>query len=207
MTRIKICGVTDAAAFDTVVAIGADYVGFNFFPPSPRYVTPADAASLSTRHAGGPRRVGLFVEPSDDEIETILAAVPLDILQLYGAPARAAELRARFGLPVWRPAGVATASDLPAGMEGADALLIETKAPPDSTRPGGNARTFDWSLMAGWTPPGPWLLAGGLDADNVAAAIAATGAPVVDVSSGVESSKGKKDPMLIRAFAAAVRGG
>ena len=207
MTQIKICGVNDAAGFDAIVEIGADYVGFNFFPPSPRYVTPEDAASLSARHAGGPRRVGLFVNPAEADIEAALAAIRLDILQLYVAPARAAGLRARFGIPVWRAVGVAATADLPTGMAGADGLLIEAKAPKEATRPGGNARTFDWSLLSGWTPPGPWALAGGLDAGNVAAAIAATGAPVVDVSSGVELSKGKKDPALIRAFAAAVRAG
>ena len=207
MTRIKICGVTDAAAFDAVVEIGADYVGFNFFPPSPRYVTPSNVASLSARHEGGPRRVGLFVDPSEADIDAALAAIRLDILQLYVAPARAAELRARFAIPVWRAVGVLGAADLPTEMAGADALLVETKAPADATRPGGNARTFDWGVLSGWTPPGPWMLAGGLDPDNVTAAIRATGAPVVDVSSGVERGKGHKDPGLIRAFAAAVRAG
>jgi phosphoribosylanthranilate isomerase len=205
MTRIKICGLTDEAGFDTAVDAGADYVGFNFFPPSPRAVTPARAAALSARAQGGPLRVGLFVDPTDADIETTLAAVHLDILQPYVAAERAAEIRARFALPVWRPVGVSRREDLPQDAAGADALLVEAKPPAGATRPGGNAARFDWSLLAGWTPPAPWILAGGLDPDNVAVAIRATHAPTVDVSSGVERGKGRKDPALIRAFIAAAR--
>jgi len=207
MTAIKICGLNDASGFDAVVAVGTEYIGFNFFPPSPRYVTPAQAAALSARHVGGPLRVGLFVDPSDEEIAAVLAALPLDILQLYAPAARAAELRGRFGLPVWRAVGVAGAEDLPRDCGGADALLVEAKPPPGATRPGGNATTFDWSVLAGWTAPCPWILAGGLTTENVGAAIRATHAPVVDVSSGVERAKGVKDAGLIARFAAAARAG
>jgi phosphoribosylanthranilate isomerase len=186
--RVKVCGLNSEAAFDAAVAAGADWVGFVFFPPSPRFVTPARAAELSARSPGGPPRVGLLVEPT----------------QVYGAVDPTA-LRARFGREVWRAAGVSVATDLPRGMGDADALLIDAKPPKDATRPGGNAQPFDWGIMRGWAAPGPWLLAGGLTVENVAQAIQLTSAPAVDVSSGVESAPGVKDPDLIRAFVAAVR--
>ena len=147
--QVKICGINDPVAFDTAIAAGADWVGFNFFPPSPRFVTPARAAELSARSPGGPRRVGLFVDPSPETIAATLDTVRLDILQLYGTPDIPA-LRARFGLPIWRAVGVATAADLPRDAGGADRLLLEAKPPPDATRPGGNAVRFDWSLLRGW---------------------------------------------------------
>ncbi len=205
MTQVKICGVNDAVAFDTVIATAADYVGFVFFPPSPRFVTPTQAAALSARHTGGPKRVALLVKPDDDLVADVVATLHPDILQLYAPIARVAELRARFGLPVWRAVGVSQAADLPTSADGADALLIEAKPPTDATRPGGNATVFDWSLLAGWKPGYDWLLAGGLTPDNVAAAIAATEAPGVDVSSGVETTPGVKDAAMIRAFVKAAR--
>ena len=206
MIRVKICGITTAEGFDSAVAAGADWVGFNFFPPSPRHVTPARAAQLAARARHGPIVVGLFVDPTDAAIADALAAVPLDILQIYAAPTRVADIRSRFGVPVWRAVGVSTSADLPGMAEGADALVIEAKPPPDVTRPGGNAVTFDWSVMAGWVPPCDWLLAGGLTPDNVAAAIRATRALAVDVSSGVERLRGVKAPDLVHAFIAAARG-
>ena len=114
--------------------------------------------------------------------------------------------RDRFGLPVWRPVGIATRADLPASAGDADALLLEAKPPADATRPGGNAVRFDWAMLNGWTAPAPWLLAGGLTPDNVAEAIRLTGAVAVDVSSGVEKEKGRKDPALIRSFIERARG-
>ena len=152
------------------------------------------------------KRVGLFVEPSEAEIAAALAAAALDILQLYTS----AERMPRAPRPV-RPAGLArrrhrVPADLPTTAEGADALLLDAKPAPDATRPGGNALRFDWSLIADWAAPAPWILAGGLTADNVAEAIRATGATIVDVSSGVESAPGRKDPALIRAFLAAAKG-
>ncbi|MGA3401362.1 MAG: phosphoribosylanthranilate isomerase [Acetobacteraceae bacterium] len=202
--RVKICGINDPAAFDTAVAAGAAYVGFAFFPPSPRYVTPAQAAALSARHPGGPLRVGLFVDPTAEAIAAALDAVRLDVLQLYGR-VDFPGFRARFGLPLWRAIGIDTAADLPREAGDADALLLEAKPPPAATRPGGNAARFDWSLLRDWTAPGPWILAGGLTPDNVAEAIRATGATLVDVSSGVERARGVKDPALIRAFIANAR--
>ena len=203
--KVKICGINDPPAFDTAVACGADWIGFVFFPPSPRYVAPALAAALSARSPGGPRRVGLFVKPSVEAIAATLGTVRLDILQLYGADAELPALRERFGLSVWRAVGVGTAADLPGDAAGADMLVLEARSPPDATRPGGNAVSFDWSLLLGWRAPVPWILAGGLTADNVAQAIRATGAEAVDVSSGVETSPGVKDPALIRRFIANAR--
>ena len=204
IVRIKICGITTAEGMDAVVAAGADWVGFNFFPASPRYSAPAAAAALAAR-PGAPAKVGLFVAPTDAEIADILAAVPLDVLQIYADAARAADIRARFNLPVWRAIGVATQADLPRDAQGVDGFLIEAKPPPGATRPGGNAVAFDWSILAGWRAPAPWLLAGGLTQANVADAIRATAAPAVDVSSGVERQAGIKDPALVAAFAASAR--
>jgi len=203
--RVKICGLNSEAAFDAAVAAGADWVGFVFFPPSPRFVTPARAAALSARMPGGPPQVGLFVDPTEAMIAEVLASVPLDVLQVYAAVDPAA-LRAQFGRAVWRATGVSTAADLPGEMTGADSLLLDAKPPKAATRPGGNATPFDWGIMRGWVAPGPWLLAGGLTAANVVEAIRVTGTPAVDVSSGVESAPGVKDPELIRAFVEKVRG-
>lgn len=201
--KVKICGINDAASFDTVIDAGADWVGFVFFPPSPRYITPEAAAALSARAPDGPSRVGLFVNPTADQIAATLDVIRLDVLQLYGADVAA--LRTRFGLPVWCAVGVDSPTDLPTDSRGADRLLIEAKPPPDATRPGGNAVSFDWTLLRGWKSPVPWVLAGGLTPANVAAAIRETGARAVDVSSGVEKAKGVKDPALIRAFIANAR--
>ena len=205
MIRVKICGINSDAAFDAAVAAGADWIGFVFFPPSPRAVTPAQAAALSARHEGGPLRVGLFVQPETEAVAAALAAVKLDVLQIYDTPARTAELRARFGVPVWRAVGVSVPADLPTEAGGVDGFVIEPKPPSGATRPGGNAVALDWTLTAGWQAPLPWLLAGGLTPDKVADAIRASGAAAVDVSSGVERARGEKDPALIRAFVAAAR--
>jgi phosphoribosylanthranilate isomerase len=205
MTQVKICGINDPLAFDTAVGAGADWVGFVFFPPSPRYVTPETAAALSRRIAGGPPRVGLFVNPDAAAIARVLDTVKLDILQIYGALDDLPAIRTRFGLPLWRAVGINSAADLPSNPSGADRLLLEAKPPAGASRPGGNATTFDWSVLRGWSAPAPWLLAGGLTPANVAIAIRETGADAVDVSSGVESSKGVKDAALIRAFIAAAK--
>jgi phosphoribosylanthranilate isomerase len=205
MTKVKICGINDPEAFDTAVAAGADWVGFVFFPPSPRFVTPQAASALSGRIAGGPPRVGLFVKPTLTEIAQVLAAVQLDVLQIYGALDDLAAIHARFGVPVWRAVGIESAADLPTDRLGADWLLLEAKPPAGANRPGWNATIFDWSLLRGWAAPAPWVLAGGLTPDNVVAAIRETGAQAVDVSSGVETERGVKNPALIRAFVAAAR--
>jgi phosphoribosylanthranilate isomerase len=205
MTLVKICGINDPVAFETAVEAGADWVGFVFFPPSPRFVTPEAAAALSARATAGPPRVGLFVDPSEAAIARVLDVIKLDILQIYGALDHLAAIEARFGLPIWRATGLSTAADLPTHALGADRLLLEAKPPAGADRPGGNATTFDWAILRGWAAPAPWVLAGGLTPDNVAGAIRATGAEAVDVSSGVESRKGAKDPSLIRAFITAAK--
>ena len=210
-TEVKICGIRDAAALAAAAEAGADHVGFVFFPPSPRCLTPAEAAALSATRPGGPKRVGLFVDATDDAIAAVLAAVPLDILQLQGAetPERAAAIRARFGLPVMKALGIGAPEDFAAVEAFApvvDRFLFDAKPPPGAALPGGNAQPFEWRLLAGRAIPKPWLLAGGLTAGNVAEAIRTAGAPGVDVSSGVERARGGKDPALIRAFIAAARG-
>jgi phosphoribosylanthranilate isomerase len=203
--RVKICGINAPSAFDAAAEAGADWVGFVFHPASPRHVTPARAALLSGRLRSGPARVGLFVEPTDDELAEALDAVRLHALQIYAPVERIARIRAMFGIPVWRPIAVESLSDLPEDGGIAAALVIEPKAPADATRPGGNGTSMDWRLLHDWQPQTSWLLAGGLTPDNVAKAISESGATAVDVSSGVESSSGVKDPALIAAFVQAAR--
>ncbi|MCX8135283.1 MAG: phosphoribosylanthranilate isomerase [Roseococcus sp.] len=209
--EVKICGVNSAEALAWAAEAGADFVGFVFFPPSPRAVTPDQAAAISARHPGGPRRVGLFVDPDDATLAATLAAVPLDLIQLHGeeTPERVAAVRARFGLPVMKALGIGGEADLAAiasHARVADRLLLDARPPPGAALPGGNAAPFDWALARRVAIPVPWLLAGGLTPGNVAAALAASGAPGVDVSSGVERARGVKDAALIRAFIAAARG-
>jgi phosphoribosylanthranilate isomerase len=203
--RVKICGLNDEAAFDSAIAAAVDWVGFVFYPPSPRAVSPARAASLSGRTAGGAQRVGLFVEPELAQVRAVLDSVKLDILQIYGTRQLVADIHQEFGLPVWHAVGVRSRQDLPTDFDDAAAFVIESKAPAGATRPGGNATSFDWSVLRNWHPGTPWLLAGGLTPDNVAAAIRRTAATAVDVSSGVETAPGIKSAALIARFVAAAR--
>jgi phosphoribosylanthranilate isomerase len=210
--EVKICGVNTPEALAAAAEAGADFAGFVFFPPSPRAVTPAQAGALSRGLLGGPRRVGLFVDPDDDALAATLAAVPLDVIQLHGAetPARVAAVRARFGVPVMKAIGIGDAADvatIPGFAAVSDRLLLDAKPAPGAALPGGNAHPFEWGLLAGVTVGRPWLLAGGLTPGNVARAITAAGAPGVDVSSGVEVARGVKDAGLIRDFVAAARRG
>ena len=207
---VKICGIKDVTGLEAAREEGADMVGFVFFPPSPRAVTPAEAGLLVRSYAGGPKRVGLFVDPDDATLAATLAEVPLDILQLHGeeSPARAGKIRARFRKPVMKALGIGSKADLARLADYADQVdyfLLDARPPPDSALPGGNALAFDWSLMKGEQPPRPWLLAGGLTPDNVAEAIIASGATGVDVSSGVERARGIKDPVAIAAFITAAK--
>jgi phosphoribosylanthranilate isomerase len=207
---VKICGIKDVAGLEAAREAGADMLGFVFFPPSPRAVTPAEAGLLVRSYAGGPKRVGLFVDPDDATLAATLAEVPLDILQLHGeeTPARAGEIRARFRKPVMKALGIGSKADLARLSDYADQVdyfLLDARPPAGSALPGGNALAFDWALMKGEHPPRPWLLAGGLTPDNVAEAIAASGAKGVDVSSGVEGARGIKDPVTIAAFITAAK--
>lgn len=206
---IKICGVSTPGALDAAIHGRADYVGFVFFAPSPRNLTPRDAAPLAARAAGRTRRVGLFVDAADALIAEAVAAGQLDALQLHGneTPARAARLQAMFKLPVWKAIAVASAADIEraaAYVGAADLILFDAKT-PRGTLPGGMGLAFDWSLLTGWRNRAPWGLAGGLNPDNVAEAARLTGAPLVDTSSGVESAPGVKDVDRIAAFCRAAR--
>lgn len=206
---IKICGISTGEALEAAIRTRADYAGFVFFPKSPRNVSPAEAARLSERAGGRIARVGLFVDATDDTIAEALAAASLDVLQLHGAetPERAAQLRARFGVPVWKALSVACAEDVARAHAYAGAIervLFDAKTPKGAL-PGGMGLSFDWKLVANWNGPLAWGLAGGLSPDNVAEAVRLTGSPLVDTSSGVESEPGVKDEGRITAFCAAVR--
>lgn len=208
--RVKICGLTTPEAVGAAVQAGAAYVGFVFFPRSPRHLTIAAARALALLVPSGVAKVALTVDLDDAGLDAILAQVPLDMLQLHGAepPARVAAVRARHGLPVMKAVGVAGPADLAvlAAYEGvADQILLDAKPAPGAVLPGGNGLPFDWGLIAGRRWPGPWILAGGLVAGNVAQAVRLTGARQVDVSSGVESAPGVKDAALIRVFVAAAQ--
>lgn len=205
MTQVKICGLREGASFDAAIEAGADYVGLVFYSKSPRFVEVAQAASLAQRARAGAKLVGLFVSPSTDEVAAVLESVPLDILQIYGTAEQASAVRARFNCPVWRQLGVSSKADFPADDEAMDGFVVEAKPPAGATRPGGNGVLADWDLLAGFKPARPWLLAGGLNPDNVAVALARVKAPGVDVSSGVETAPGEKSPALIRQFIKAVR--
>lgn len=208
--KVKICGISTAEAMAAAVEGGAAFVGLVFYPPSPRAVTPAEAAALATAVPAGIVKTGLLVDADDPTIEAILKDVPLDLLQLHGqeSPERVAEVKARFGLPVMKVVKLRQPGDLEAVepfLGVADRLLFDAKPPAAMTGalPGGNAVAFDWSLLAGTRWPLPWMLAGGLTPENVARAVAISGAPAVDVSSGVEDAPGRKSLPKIKSFLAA----
>lgn len=209
--RVKICGLRDRAGVDAAAAAGAAYVGFVFFAKSPRALTLAAARDLAPEVPVGIAKVALVVDADDDLIDAIARDIAIDMFQLHGAetPARVAEVRARTGLPVMKAVGIAEAADL-GRLEDyfpvADQILVDAKPPRDAVLPGGNGLSFDWRLLQGRRWPRPWMLAGGLTAANVAEAVRLTGARQVDVSSGVESAPGIKDPDLIAAFVRAAQG-
>lgn len=207
----KICGINDAASMQAAVDNGAEFVGYVFYPQSPRSVSPGTAAQLAAMAPEGVTKVGLFVDPDNLLISQVLNEVSLDILQLHGdeTPSRCEEIRERFKLPVMKAIKVANLDDVDFANNYSrvvDWLMFDAKAPQSrpGALPGGNALAFDWTLLAGWVWPVPWMLAGGLNADNVATAVARSGAQFVDVSSGVESAPGKKDPAEIARFLEAV---
>ncbi len=211
---VKICGVNDMAAAQAAVAGGAQFVGFVFYPPSPRYVTPEAARELAQSVPEGITKVGVVVDPKDDLIETLVRRSGLDMLQFHGneAPGRVFEIRTRFGVQAMKAIKVARAEDLDAALpyaRAADWIMFDSKAPPGRTdvMPGGNAVAFDWQVLATAdleraTGGRPWMLSGGLTVDNVAEAVEITGSRAVDVSSGVEKRPGIKDPDMISAFLA-----
>jgi phosphoribosylanthranilate isomerase len=208
--QVKICGITSADAADAAVRAGADFGGLMFHTGSSRNLNPQQAASLAARLRGRLRIVAVVADAKDDEVAAAIAAANPDFLQLHGreTPDRTGEIRARFGKPVIKVIPVAEASDLAqaAAYEAvADMLMFDAKAPERAVRPGGHGVAFDWQLLRGRSFSRPWLLAGGLDADNVARAIRSAAAPGVDVSSGVESAPGVKNPEMIRAFVANAR--
>ncbi len=207
---VKICGLSTPEALDVALDAGADMVGFVFFPPSPRNVTPAAADALGRGVRGRALKVALTVDANDALFEAIVKNLKPDLLQLHGreTPARLAALRARFSLPVMKAIPVEIKSDL-AAIETyeavADRLLFDARAPREATRPGGLGKSFDWRLLENLDLDIPFMLSGGLDAGNVGEALRITRAPGVDVSSGVERSPGQKDPDKIRAFIRAAR--
>lgn len=208
---IKICGLITPETLEAAIKARADHVGFNFYPPSPRYLTPAAAPDLAARAEGRIMRVGLFVDADDAAIAEAVSAARLDAIQLHGqeSPERAAQVRARFGLPIWKALSVASAADVDraeAYAGAADLILFDAKT-PKGTLPGGMGLSFDWNLVARWKGPMAWGLAGGLTSGNVAEAVARTGAPLIDTSSGVETAPGIKDADLIAAFCRAARAG
>ncbi len=210
MVDAKICGINDATAMRTAVAAGARFVGLVFYPPSPRSLEPGAAAELAALVPDGITRVGLFVDPEDTYVDAVLAEVALDMLQLHGSetPGRCRELRARTGLPVMKAIKVSTRADIDAAdayIGSVDWLMFDAKAPADleNALPGGNALAFDWTLLANAQFSVPWMLAGGLNPENVMEAVRESGAGVVDVSSGVENAPGRKDPARIEAFLSA----
>lgn len=208
--RVKICGLRTAADVAAVAAAGAAYAGFVFFPKSPRHLTLEAARDLALSAPEGLCKVALVVDMDTADLDALVEAVPLDMLQLHGheTAERVAEVKARYGLPVMKAMGVAGEGDLAALREMslvADQILVDAKPAPGAL-PGGNGLAFDWRLLVGRKWLCPWMLAGGLTADNVAQAVQQTGARQVDVSSGVESAPGVKDPAKIAAFVEAAKG-
>jgi len=207
---VKICGLKTPEALDVALEAGADMVGFVFFPPSPRHVGLAAAAELGRRVGDRARKVALIVDADDVLLKSITDALRPDLLQLHGAetPARVQAIKARFGLPVMKAIAVEARADLAAVKRYdtvADRLLFDARAPREATRPGGLGKPFDWHLLEELDLAVPYMLSGGLDPDNVAAALRITSAPGVDVSSGVERAPGEKDHDKIRAFIRAAR--
>ena len=208
---VKICGLTTSEDLAAAVEAGTRYVGFNFFPKSPRYVDIATATKLAGEVPFGVAKVALVVDETDAFLDELTETVAIDMLQLHGkeTPERVTEVKARYGLPVIKAIGIAgpeEVSKIDLYSRVADQLLIDAKAPKGADLPGGNGVPFDWRLLADkkyWTVP--WMLAGGLTVDNVAEAIRLTGAKQVDLASAVESSPGRKDPAKMRAFVKAAQ--
>jgi phosphoribosylanthranilate isomerase len=206
----KICGVTTPEAARAALDGGAAYLGFMFFEKSPRHIAVEAAARLAEPVRGKLKVVAVTVDPTDAEVDRIAKGLRPDLIQLHGreTPARAREVAQRSGVGVIKVVPVSDSADLAAAAayeQVADHLMFEGKPPKDATRPGGLGAAFDWTLLSGRRFRRPWMLAGGLDPWNLAEAVRASGAPIVDVSSGVERGPGLKDPALITAFLDAAR--
>ncbi|HVT26146.1 MAG TPA: phosphoribosylanthranilate isomerase [Rhizomicrobium sp.] len=207
---VKICGINSAEAADAAARAGADFAGLMFHPKSPRHVTPEDARSLAQRLRDKVRIVAVIVDPRDEDIVHAMNNAVPDFLQLHGSesPARVGEIREKFGIPIIKVLPVAEAADfanLPAYEDAADMLMFDAKPPANADRAGGHGVAFDWQLLRSRTISRPWFLAGGLTPENVSRAIAAANAAAVDVSSGVETAPGVKNPELIQSFIASAR--
>jgi phosphoribosylanthranilate isomerase len=206
---IKICGLKSDAALAAALAGGATHVGFIFFEKSPRNIDPAEAGRLRQAAFGRAKAVAVSVDASDDTLDEIVAEMAPDMLQFHGreSPARVAELKRRYGLPVMKAFAIREAADLNAtrpyrGV--ADRFLLDAKPPEDAELPGGNGLPFDWRLLAGLESGTDYMLSGGLNAANIRDALALAKPPGIDISTGVESAPGVKDPALIEAFFRAV---
>ena len=204
-TQVKICGLSTPETLDAAIRLGASHVGFVHFPKSPRHLPLDRLAALRASVPGHVRAVLLLVDPDGEAVAEAVARVRPDIVQLHGAesPAALSAWKTRHGGEWWKAVPVRTRADLAAARQwrgAADLLLYDAKPPPGAALPGGNGLRFDWELLRGFAHPLPWALSGGLDAGNVAEAIRVTGAPLVDVSSGVESAPGIKDMDRMAAF-------
>jgi phosphoribosylanthranilate isomerase len=208
---VKICGLSTEETVEAAVAAGAGLVGFVFYPPSPRAVTPEQVARLVKPVPPTVTKVGLFVDPDDALLDRVLTLTGLDMIQLHGleAPERVAQIRERFRRPVMKAIRVGSATDVVVAeryLQSADRLLFDAQPPKrPGALPGGNGEPFDWTLLAGRSWPLPWMLSGGLTIANLREAVQTTQAPAIDVSSGVETSPGIKDVGLIRDFIAAAK--
>jgi phosphoribosylanthranilate isomerase len=203
--HVKICGLSTPETLDAALKGDASHVGFVFFAKSPRNLTPEKAAALAARVQGKAKVVGLFVDPTADDIDRVRAAVCLDVIQLHGdePPATVSRIRTTTGLDIWKALPVRTTRDLDVAQEyrgAASIILYDAKPPAGSELPGGNGLRFDWELLRGHDHALPWALSGGLDASNIAEAVRITNAPLLDISSGVESTPGVKDVDKIAAF-------
>ncbi len=207
---VKICGLSTRETLDVALQAGADMVGFVFFPPSPRHLSLEAARELGKQAKGRAIKVALTVDADDATLENIVETLRPDIFQLHGKEtiARLRDIKQKFGLPVMKVLAVETAADLaalPGYASVADRILFDARAPKGATRPGGLGAVFDWRVLEKLDLKLPFMVSGGLNADNVAEAVRVTGAGGVDVSSGVERSPGHKDPEMIRAFIRAAR--
>lgn len=202
--QIKICGLSTPETIGACADAGATHIGFNFYSPSPRFVSAHQAAKLSQNTPANLLKVGVFVNPDDEFLEESVGAGKLDAIQLHGNedPLQLEAIRSRFGLPVWKVLSVETVEDVARANDfaNADFLLFDTKTPKGAALPGGMGIGFDWSLLEAYDGAVPWGLAGGLNPDNVADAIQSTGTTLVDTASGVESAPGIKDMDKIAAF-------